>query len=45
MLADVSPLENHHLSEAFKIMRRRDYDFLRRMSREKQVGYLERLCP
>ena len=33
----MSPLENHHLSEAFKILRKRDYDFLRRMSKEKQV--------
>ncbi|KAK9839551.1 hypothetical protein WJX84_002829 [Apatococcus fuscideae] len=34
---DMSPLENHHLSEAFRIMRRKECNFLKRISKEKQI--------
>lgn len=35
---DLSPMENHHIAAAFRLLRSPDYNFLRRMPREKMVG-------
>ncbi|MEW5312657.1 MAG: hypothetical protein WDW38_004274 [Sanguina aurantia] len=34
---DVSPMENHHAASAFKLMRHKDYSFMRRMPQDKWV--------
>ena len=35
---DMSPLENHHLATSFKVLQRKDCNFLKRMPKDKQVG-------
>ena len=35
---DLSPLENHHLATSFKVLQRKDCNFLKRMPKDKQVG-------
>lgn len=35
---DVSPMENHHAASAFKLMRHKDYSFMRRMPQDKWVS-------
>ncbi len=34
---DISPMENHHISAAFKLMRQKDYNFIKKMPRDKWV--------
>ena len=40
---DLSPLENHHLATSFKVLQRKDCNFLKRMPKDKQVGLLSAL--
>lgn len=35
---DNSPMENHHIASSFKLLRHKDYNFLKRMPRDKLVG-------
>ncbi|PNH07949.1 putative 3',5'-cyclic phosphodiesterase pde-1 [Tetrabaena socialis] len=34
---DISPMENHHIASAFKLMRQKDYNFIKKIPREKWV--------
>ncbi|KAG2445940.1 hypothetical protein HXX76_000543 [Chlamydomonas incerta] len=34
---DISPMENHHIAAAFKLMRQKDYNFIKKIPREKWV--------
>ncbi|GFR44852.1 hypothetical protein Agub_g6195 [Astrephomene gubernaculifera] len=34
---DISPMENHHIAAAFKLMRQKEYNFIKKIPREKWV--------
>ena len=34
---DMSPMENHHISAAFKLMRQKEYNFIKKIPRDKWV--------